>query len=82
MNGETFRQVPADSGTIERVLKSNDLNNNEAVVVSVGFTKLTQDMFKKAKMDIAGLMILMRRVDIIPQNSNHNTDSKVKNEKK
>ncbi|MCR4881824.1 MAG: hypothetical protein K6A44_07735 [bacterium] len=82
MSGESFRQVPSDSGTVERVLKANNLNNNEAVVVSVGFTKLTQDMFKKAKMDISGLMILMRRVDIVPENSNHKTDNKAKNEKK
>ena len=82
MNGESFRQVPADNGTIERVLKANELNNNEAVVVSVGFTKLTQDMFKKAKLDIAGLMILMRRVDVIPVNSNHKVNDKAKNGKK
>lgn len=82
MNGETFRQVPADGGAVERVFKANELNNNEAVVVSVGFTKLTQDMFKKAKMDISGLMILMQRVDIIPENSNHKFDNSAKNEKK
>ena len=82
MNGETFRQIPADSGSVERVLKANSDNNNEAVVVSVGFTKLTQDMFKKAKMDIAGLMILMRRVDIVPENSNYKVTDKAKNDKK
>ena len=82
MNGEAFRQVPTEGGTIERVLKANSLNNNEAIVVSVGFTKLTQDMFKKAKMDISGLMILMKRVDVIPENSNHKVVTKAKNEKK
>jgi len=81
MNGETFRQVPTDGGSVERVLKANDKNNNEAVVVSVGFTKLTQDLFKKATLDIAGLMILMQRVDIIPQNSNY-VINKEKNESK
>lgn len=82
MNGESFRQVPTEGGVIERVLKANSDNNNEAVVVSVGFTKLTQDMFKKAKMDISGLMILMRRVDIVPENSNHKVTDKAKNDKK
>lgn len=82
MTGESFRQVPADGGAVERVLKANTDNNNEAVVVSVGFTKLTQDMFKKAKMDISGLMILMRRVDIVPENSNHKVTDKAKNDKK
>ena len=81
MNGETFRQVPPDGGSVERVLRANDKNNNEAVVVSVGFTKLTQDLFKKATLDIAGLMILMQRVDIIPQNTNYSIN-KEKNENK
>ena len=81
MNGETFRQVPSDGGSVERVLRSNDKNNNEAVVVSVGFTKLSQDLFKKATLDIVGLMILMQRVDIIPQNSNY-AINKEKNENK
>ena len=82
MTGESFRQVPVESGLVERVLKANSDNNNEAVVVSVGFTKLTQDMFKKAKMDISGLMILMRRVDIVPENSYHIVNDKAKNAKK
>ena len=82
MTGESFRQVPADISVVERVLKANGENNNEAVVVSVGFTKLSQDMFKKAKMDISGLMILMQRVDILPENSNHKVDNARKNSKK
>jgi len=71
MQGESFRQVALDKGYLERILKANNSNNNEAVVVSVGFTKQNTDMFKKPKIELSGLLMLMKRVDIIPQTSNH-----------
>lgn len=71
---EKFRQVPLKEGSLERILKSNNNNNNEAVIISVAFTEQTEDMFKKPKIDISGLLILMKRVDVIPQNSETKND--------
>lgn len=70
LSGETFRQVPPDKASLERVLRANNNNNNEAVVASVGFTQTSEDMFKKPKVDISGLLMLMKRVDIIPETTN------------
>lgn len=70
LQGESFRQVDLNKGYLERIIKANSLNNNEAVVVSVGFTQQNQDMFKKPKIEISGLLMLMQRVDIIPTTSN------------
>ena len=70
MQGESFRQVDLNKGYLERIIKANSSNNNEAVVVSVGFTQQNQDMFKKPKIEISGLLMLMQRVDIVPATSN------------
>ena len=70
LTGENFRQVNPDKATLERILKANDNNNNEAVVISVGLTEATQDTFKKPKIDISGLLMLMQRVDVVPKNDN------------
>ena len=70
LQGESFRQVDLNKGYLERIIKANSSNNNEAVVVSVGFTQQNQDMFKKPKIEISGLLMLMQRVDIVPATSN------------
>jgi len=79
LKGETFRQIPLIEGSLERMLKANSNNNNEAVVVSVALTQQTEDMFKKPKIDISGLIILMKRVDIIPQKTSVNNTEELKN---
>ncbi len=70
LKGETFRSVANDDGIVERMLKANADKNNEAVVISIALTEKTQDMFKKPKIEISGLLMLMKRVDVIPTNSN------------
>ena len=80
--GETFRQVPPDKGSLERVLRANNKNNNEAVVASIGFTQTGEDMFKKPKVEISGIIMLMKRVDVIPENSNLTCQKESKSDKK
>jgi len=73
MASESYRQISKDNPTLERIIKANNIANNEAVMVSIGFTKQGNDMFKKPKIELSGLLILFQRVDIIPANSNYTT---------
>ena len=73
MTSESYRQIEKDKQSLERVIKANNDGNNEAVMVSIGFTKQENDMFKKPKIELSGLLILFQRVDIIPANSNLKT---------
>ena len=70
MASESYRQVAKDKPSLERVIKSNVDGNNEAIMISIGFTKQEEDMFKKPKLELSGLLILFQRVDVIPANSN------------
>ena len=82
LSGEAFRQVPPDKGSLERVLHSNNNNNNEAVVASIGFTQTGEDLFKKPKVEISGIIMLMKRVDVIPENSNQTCQKDKNSDKK
>ena len=73
MASESYRQVDKEKASLERIIKANNDGNNEAVMVSIGFTKQENDMFKKPKIELSGLLILFQRVDIIPANSNIKT---------
>jgi len=62
---EIFRQIPIDSGTLERVLKANNDNKNELAVASVGFTEISKDIYQKAKVSLSGMVIMLQRINVI-----------------
>lgn len=64
---EVFRKLP-ESGTLERVFKSNDKNINEYAVASFGITK-AELKNTDIKIYITGLGFVMTRVNVIPTNN-------------
>ncbi|EKE02535.1 MAG: hypothetical protein ACD_20C00363G0001 [uncultured bacterium] len=65
---EIFRQVPPESGILERVMKSNKTNNNELAVASVGFTEVA-GTYGNPDLKLSGIAILLQRVNVIPKNN-------------
>lgn len=65
---EIFRKLP-DSGTLERIFKSNKLNLNEYAVASFGITKAEIKNSSEIKIYITGLGFVMTRINVIPANS-------------
>ncbi len=75
-DNEKYRSMPAENTSLERVLKANNDNNNEAVVIAVGFTKQDNDMFKKPKIELSGLLMILKICHIIAANTNLNVNDK------
>lgn len=65
---EVFRKLP-DSGTLERMFKSNDQNINEYTVASFGLTRAELKKGSEIKIYITGLGFAMSRVNVIPTNN-------------
>ena len=68
--GSGYRSVNRNTGLLERMFKANCENNNEYVIASVGFSKVSSTMFKDSALDLKGLIMLMKRVNIIPNTKN------------
>ncbi len=68
--GSGYRSVNRKTGLLERMFKANIENNNEYVIASVGFSKVSSSMFKDSALDLKGLIMLMKRVNIIPNTRN------------
>ncbi len=64
---EVFRKLP-ESGTLERIFKSNNKNINEYAVASFGITKAEIKDSKEIKIYVTGLGFIMLRVNVIPKN--------------
>ena len=65
-----YRSVNRKTGLLERMFKANSENNNEYVIASVGFSKVSSSMFKDSALDLKGMIMLMKRVNIIPNTKN------------
>lgn len=82
---EVFRKLP-DSGTLERVFKSNKDNINEYTVASFGLTRAEVNNGSQIKISVTGLGFAMSRVNVVPINNfvkfeNEKTDKVEKKEK-
>lgn len=66
---EIFRQIPADQGQLERIVKANNTNNNELAVASIGYTELVQDFYQNLQVKVTGVALLMHRVNVIPKST-------------
>ncbi len=64
---EKFRQIPSDSGVLERIIKSNTTNNNELAVGSIGFSQLVHDKYQKPQIKLTGIILMMQRVNVLSE---------------
>ncbi len=70
---EKYRKL-SSQGNLERVVKANNNKKNECAVASIGFTQVSlNEAQTKARIEMVGMALLMKRVNII--------NSKDKNEK-
>lgn len=65
---EVFKKLP-DSGTLERIFKSNNQNINEYAVASFGITKAELKNNTDIRIYITGLGFVMTRVNVVPVNN-------------
>ena len=79
--GSGYRSVSRKTGLLERMFKANCENNNEYVIASVGFSKVSSSMFKDSALDLKGLILLMKRVNIIPNTKNVELQKAAESEK-
>jgi len=61
---ETFKQIPSDTGTLERVIKVNEKSPAETASASVTFCE-AQRIFSSIDMKVLGLDIVLRRVNVL-----------------
>ena len=66
---EIFRQIPGDTGILERVMQANATNNNELAVASVGYTELGEDANANPDVKFTGMAILLQRINVIPKST-------------
>lgn len=75
---EVYRQLSPGNDCLERVMKANTTNNNELATASIGYTELTDDILTNPEVKLTGMMILLTRVNVIPQSTFKEKNDKLK----
>ena len=65
---EIFRQIPPETGLLERVMPANKTNNNELAVASLGYTEVSGS-YGNPDLSLTGIVIALQRVNVIPKNA-------------
>lgn len=68
-----FRTLSAEKTVLERIFSANDSNNNEVVTATIGFTQIGQDDQERPTINLAGIMTIIKRVNVIPLSSYEET---------
>jgi hypothetical protein len=63
---EIFRQISAESGILERVIKSNKNNLNEIAAASVSFCEAQRIDYTNLDLKVTGLAVVLKRINVLP----------------
>ncbi len=64
-----FRTLSSEKTVLERIFNANGSNNNEVVTATIGFTQIGQDDQERPTINLAGIMTIIKRVNVIPKNN-------------
>lgn len=64
---ETFRQLPPELSTLERVIKSNKDCLNEISSASVSFCEAQRTNYTNLDLKVTGIAVILKRVNVLPK---------------
>jgi len=64
---ETFRQIPPELSTLERVIKSNKDCLNEISSASVSFCEAQRANYTSLDLKITGIAMVLKRINVLPK---------------
>ena len=64
---ETFRQIPLESNTLERVIKSNKDCLNELSSASVSFCEAQRTNYTNLNLKVTGIAVVLKRINVLPK---------------
>jgi len=64
---ETFRQIPSEINTLERVIKSNKNCLNEIASASLSFCEAERTSYTSLNLKVSGITVILKRVNVIPK---------------
>lgn len=69
MPDDRFRSLSPQNSELERVFTANQANRNEVITASIGLTQIGQDTDDRLTVQFRGVMMLIRRVNVLPKAS-------------
>ncbi|MBK8189591.1 MAG: nuclear transport factor 2 family protein [Vampirovibrionales bacterium] len=69
MPDDRFRSLSPENNELERVFAANKANRNEVVTASIGLTQIGQDADDRLTVQFRGVMMIIRRVNVLPKAS-------------
>ena len=64
-----FRTLSTEKTELERIFAANTSNNNEVITATIGFTQIGQDDQERPTINLAGIMTVIKRVNVIPKSA-------------
>ena len=64
---ETFRQIPPELNTLERVVKANKNSLNEISSASVSFCEAARTNYTNLDLKVTGIAVVSKRINVLPK---------------